>query len=292
MKILKQISELLLLLILWLLIIICLVLPLMPFWIIRLTVKLTEEYLYNKLYNAVRFRSEEIGSLYDGPKNRIIINALLMIEEQLDVNMLQKAFNLKMVEARNDGGVLMYPRATRYVHAGYFHYYWVEQRNFNISDHVYEWSEEILTSEEELQELVSELSSRPLISSQNKSPWEYVIIHYSIDNRVKSAVLCRSHHCLTDGVSYMYSLINQLNDEPIVQRSVPKLSATEKSLIWLKTSFRIPLTILKFAFIQPEKHDLHCASVSGKKHMAWSKPIDFRLIKEIKTNLKLRLTIY
>ena len=157
-----------------------------------------------------------------------------------------------MVEARSDGGVRLYPRATRYMHAGYFHYYWVEERNFEISDHVYEWSEEILTSEEELQELVSELSSRPLISSQNKSPWEYVIIYYSIENRVKSAVLSRSHHCLTDGVSYMYFLINQLNDEPIVQRSSPKLSATEKSLIWTKTSFRIPLTMLKNAFIDPK----------------------------------------
>ena len=286
MKILQQISELLLLLILWLLIIVCLVLPLMPFWIIRLTVKLIEEYLYNKLYDAVRIRSEEIVSLYDGPKNRTIIHVLGMTEEQLDINMWQKAVYIKMVEARSDRGVRMYPRATRYVHAGYFHYYWVEERNFNISDHVYEWSEEIISSEEELQELISELSSRPLISSQNKSPWENVIIHYSIENRVKSAVLLRSNHCLADGVSFMYFLINQLNDAPIVQRSVPKLSATEKSLIWMKSSFRIPLIIFKNAFIQPEKHVLHCTSISGKKHMAWSKPIDLRLIKEIKNKLK------
>ena len=51
-----------------------------------------------------------------------------------------------MVEARSDEGVRMYPRVKRYVHAGYFHYYWVEERKFDISDHVYEWSKEIVTS--------------------------------------------------------------------------------------------------------------------------------------------------
>ena len=261
----------------------------MPFWIIRLTVKLIEEYIYKKLYNAVRFGSEEIVWLYDGPKNRTIVNALFMAEKHVEPSILQKALQTKMVEARSDEGVEMYPRATRYVHAGYFHYYWAEEKNFDISDHVYEWGKKIVTSEDELQEIISEISSRPLISSQNKSPWEYVIIPYRIENKLRSAVLLRSHHCIADGLSYMYFLMNQLNDAPIIQRSVPKLSATEKSLIWAKSFFNIPLTMIKVLFFPSTKHDLHCTGVSGKKHMAWSKPIDLRLIKEIKNKLKVTI---
>ena len=223
-------------------IIICTTIPLLPFSMTIVIARKLEEIVYRILYKALHFKTEETPWLTDTPRNRTDINCLLMLEGKLDIKQFQGLMDRKLVKARNTKtGRLLYPRVTEYVHTGYLNYYWLEETNFKLEEHVYEWSENPCRSKAQLQDLVSKLAERPLRSSDNKSPWEFVVVHCkNTDGFIQSGIIVRISHCLADGTSLMYFLINHLcddsNNNAYLAGPDHQLSFTQKSMIYLKSS--------------------------------------------------------
>ena len=155
---------------LWIFGIMLIVMPLLPLLVLLLLVKLTEEYIYKVLYQAIRLNSEEEPCLKDDPKNRTIINSILMMESKVDIKYFQCVINERLCNVKYSNGKRIYPKTTKYVHSGYINNYWMEEENFKIEDHVYEWSDISITGEKKLRELLSELGTRSLINESKISP--------------------------------------------------------------------------------------------------------------------------
>lgn len=285
-KIIQKIADILFLTVAWFFVITILILPLLPLWILILTTKIFEEYVYENLYNGIRIKSEELPWLHDDPTNRTIINAMIVMEGQLNVKRLQKVIKEKLTNARNDSNKKQYPKTTRYVHSGYLNYYWIEEEKFNIKDHVFEWSTDTVTSKEDLRDLLSKLADRPLIDARKLSPWEYILINYEENGLKKTVIFLRSHHSIADGVSYIYFLITKLNERDLILKSPTYVSKFQEMLIMAKSFAYIPLTLSKMTLTSSYDHSLIChTSLSGKKNFTWSEPVRLDIIKRIKTKL-------
>ncbi|XP_066931831.1 probable diacyglycerol O-acyltransferase tgs1 [Clytia hemisphaerica] len=279
-------------------IIICTTIPLLPFSMTILITRKLEEIVYRILYRALHFKTEETPWLTDTPRNRTDINCLLMLEGKLGIKKFQGLMDRKLVKARNTKtGKLLYPRVTEYVHTGYLNYYWLEETNFKLKDHVYEWSENPCRSKNQLQDLISKLAERPLRSSDNKSPWEFVVVHCrNTDGFIQSGIIVRISHCLADGTSLMYFLINHLcddsNNNGYLAGPEHQISFTQKSMIYLKSSIYYPYNVAKTLAPQwTRPTSLNCpeASLSGKKRYIYARPINLELIKIIKRNLNVTI---
>ena len=265
---------------------------LLPFCVVMFILKKNEELIYKFLYGAMHFKIEETPWLHDGPKNRANINCLLMLESYLDIKTFRKIIDKKLISARDPStGKLLYPRVTKYVHAGFLNFYWNEETNFQLSDHVYEWSKNPCKSKAELEDLVSTFAERPLRTMENHSPWEFILIHCKdSDGHKRSSILVRTSHALADGTSLMYFLINQLCEDSKNNQYLSgtefKLTVTEKFLIRLKSCLYFPYNIAR-SIIPKHKRvtSLDCLNLSGKKRMVYSQPIQLELIKSIKRQL-------
>lgn len=269
-------------------------LPLLPFCFTILVARKLEEILYSILYGAAHFKVEETPWLKDSVKNRTDINGLLMLDGPLHIKTFQDLMNRKLINSRHkDTGRLLYPRATRYVHTGYLNYYWIPEKNFKLEEHVYEWSDNPCRSKSQLQDLVSMLAERPLRTRDNRSPWEFILVRCKdTDGAMKTGIVIRMSHCLADGSSLMYFLINHLCDDSKNNEYLAgpshQLTCSQRAFIYTKSTALYPYNMLRQVAPQWAKAtSLLCpeSSLSGKKRYIYTRPISLDLVKMIKTKL-------
>ena len=267
---------------------------LLPFSCVIVFARRIEEVLYSILYGAVHFKVEETPWLNDSAKNRTDINGLLMLDGKITAKTFQDLVNRKMVQSRNkDTGRLLYPRATRYVHTGFLNYYWLSEKNFKLKEHVYEWSANPCRSRTQLQDLVSTLAERPLRTRENRSPWEFILVHCKdIDGAMKTGIVIRISHCLADGSSLIYFLINQLCEDSgnngYLAGASHEFTWFQRTAIYLKSSVLYPYNMARQIYPQWAKaSSLLCTeeSLSGHKKYIYARPISLDLVKMIKTKL-------
>lgn len=264
---------------------------LLPLFIVVCVTKNIEEFIYRVFFNSLHFKIEEMPWLYDTPNNPTIINSLVVMETRMSIEAIRDALNLKFVNAlKDDEKTLKYPRATRYIHAGFLNFYWLKEKNFQLESHVYEWDKHCYESEADVKDIISRLATRPLITPENLSPWEYILIHFKGDDGVeRSALFLRSHHSLADGVSQIYFLVNQINDNKLEYEGAGhhNLTTAEKLMIRIKSILLFPYNALGQSprFFKPIKTLFDCEKTSGKKRLTYSKPINLNLIKAVKRKL-------
>ncbi len=242
-------------------------------------IKITEQYLYAWYYNAEPLSSVDAMWLLDGPKNRIIINALLILKGSIQAEKLQSIMieKLRIHESNSNNP---YKKMQMRILNGYFNYYWVHDKDFQISDHVESWPETI-RSKIHLRNIVSQICSVEL--DKSKSPWEYVGIPYVDDlGERKTAVLMRVHHCIADGVSMARFLMRELPDTEANCVPLRKFSERNRMLLMLKGLIWGPFFLLNMMSFPADSSLLHGKELSGSKMVTWSEPIDLSVIKEIK----------
>ena len=273
-------------------------LPLLPFFCFLLVARKLEEILYAFMYGATHFKVEETPWLTDSVKNRTDINGLLMLDGPLNIKTFQDLMSRKLINSRHkDTGRLLYPRVTRYAHTGYLNYYWLAEKSFKLEEHVYEWSDNPCRSKTQLQDLVSKLAERPLRTRENRSPWEFILVHCKdTDGAMKTGIVIRISHCLADGSSLMYFLINHLCDDSTnneyLSGPTHQFTWSQKAVIYIKSTFLYPYNILRQVAPQwANATSLLCpeSSLSGRKRYIYTRPISLDLVKMIKT--KLNVTI-
>ncbi len=72
--------------------------------------------------------------------------------------------------ARDENDNKLFPKATRYVTYKNGRPVWIEERFFDLNDHVYVWKKSRPKSEQELTELIGYLASQPLPEHLGASP--------------------------------------------------------------------------------------------------------------------------
>ena len=252
-------------------------------------VKRMEEFVYKILYGAMHFRIEETPWLHDSPKNRTDINCLVMLENHLDVETFRNLMIKKLLNPQDTNGKPLYPRVTKYVCGGLLNYYWKEEVNFQLDDHVYEWSSNPCKSKAELEDLLSQLAERPLRTDEKRSPWEFILCHCKdSDGHKRTAIIFRISHALADGTSLMYFLVNHLceNNNLLSKTETRILTAKQKLFVRFKSCLYFPYNIARSLlpkFKQPSSFD--SSAISGKKRLIYTKPISLNLVKMIKSRL-------
>lgn len=163
----------------------------------------------------------------------------------------------------------------------------MEDKYFDISDHVYYIQEEPVKSESELQALISQHLYGQFPVNPTRSPWEFALIPYICPSLIpKTMVVFRLKHAIADGSSLAYFLINQLADSSNQTGTMVK-KFTQKERVWLnfKALWYLPWTYVKIMFQPEDNNMLHSRKLTGVKKYIWSQPIELDCVKRIKNKL-------
>ena len=258
--------------------------PLAPLMMLFYLLKATERFI-------VKMRSGKIAlSPLDAmwaPRNaddkQLIISSLICFENdgnfEEGVQRIRHAMLERLVDARKDFGVLLYPRARCYIRPGLFQFFFEEDQSFSIDNHVFTWKGKVPRSKDELSEVVSTIINEPL--AEDRPLWYCCCIQTNFGNN-DLALVFRIHHSLADGISLIQFLIHQLSDKLTLQGSPQSYSSTDRFLLLAKAALIAPRYLLKLQFKSTDSNLLHGPDLKGEKKVAWSDPIDLKLIKEIK----------
>ena len=250
-----------------------------PFFLTYYLCKLVEQLIYKICYNAISSGYIDALWLNDTPNNRIIINGLLVTEGDLDIARFREKLTQKL-RLDNDSNRNPYFKANKRLLRGYFHYYWVDEKNFNIANHVKLWPN-VITSKLALRELLSNLCSKEF--EANLSPWEFILISFIDDDKMlKTATFVRMHHCAADGISLARFLVKELADDPVETVSLRKFSEISRCLLMLKGLFWGPYFMLNILKLSADHSILHGHELNGSKAVTWTEAIDFSIVKDIK----------
>ena len=112
--------------------------------------------------NCLLLRRDDAVWLQDRSSNRHVIHALMLIQGSPDIEKLRELIEERLVWAKDDSGKRICSRLTQVIstHLGIFA--WEEDKNFDIKNHVTSWTGRIPKTNEELEDVLSEIVSSPL----------------------------------------------------------------------------------------------------------------------------------
>ena len=173
----------------------------------------------------------------------------------LSVKRLTRLLEKKMLHYTDDNGEMIYWQATRYLTPGYINYYWKEEENFKIKEHVCQLNKKVISSQEDLQKVMGKGCT---LDKPYKSPWEFVLIPYVEEGRRKTVVHFFFSHALADGPSLAFLLVMQLAEhDPSIDLSqlrIPQHLKRSKFLLLWKTFLAIPRLCLESAIARKEEN--------------------------------------
>ena len=223
--------------------------------------------------------------LQDSPENRATINSLFELSGNPDVEKFRDVIGRRFVFVRDANGEKMFPKATRYLKYKSGRPVWIEERFFDMKDHVYLWEKTRPKNKEELTELIGYLASQPL--PEHLARWQIILIPpITIDDvpeekRIHYMVF-RVHHSIGDGVSLVKVLVRQLMDTTPEDPSIRRF--TSKNQFWraAKAILTGPSILMERLYKPSDSSILHGPALSGDKLVAWSKGIDLNFVKKMK----------
>lgn len=193
---------------------------------------------------ANRIESESFSSVdaawlhMDRPTNLAVITGVITFSGQMDVQRLKDTLASRMLihkrflqRVREPDHRLGLPR-------------WERDPNFDIDHHIQTISLPEPADQDALQQLVGEMMSQPL--DPDKPLW----IFYVVDNYTQgSALICRLHHCIADGLALVQVLLATADIDPDAQwaEPLPEPEEGEDSLLeqLFRPAYRVARTIGK-----------------------------------------------
>ena len=184
---------------------------------------------------------------------------------------------------------------------------WVPDERFDLNHHLFEAELPAPGGKAELEELVSELMSRPL--SFAHSPWTIHLVHDVDDGHgvMGSALVVRLHHVIGDGLALMHVLINAVDeyfdaDAPAGRRRQPKGKLSKRIGKTLKNAGGETADLLTkpahlggrlkaagsgtaalagLLAMRPDSDTIFKGSTSPVKRAAWTEPFALDAVKAI-----------
>lgn len=136
----------------------------------------------------------------DGPTNRMTVVGVLMFDTPLDLDRLRS-----LVEAR----MLRFPRFRQKVVRGALGPSWEPDPDFDLDRHLRTVELPVPGGQAELQDYVSSQTAEPL--DPDRPLWRFDFIPRY---RAGSALVCRVHHCIGDGIALIYVMLAMADDTP------------------------------------------------------------------------------
>ena len=140
----------------------------------------------------------------DRPTNLMVVNAVLWLEEPIDLERMREILRERLVER--------FPRFRQLVvepRAGVGVPSWENDLNFDLDEHLHLVALPAPGGPPELQALASELVATPL--DRSKPLWEAYVIDGYGDG---TALIMRMHHCIADGIALARVLLSLTDGQP------------------------------------------------------------------------------
>ncbi|SFL82850.1 WS/DGAT/MGAT family O-acyltransferase [Marinobacter zhejiangensis] len=243
-------------------------------------------------------------------ENPMMISAVLSFDQPIAISRLKRVLNERFLTFRRF--------RQRVVNRG-DRAYWEDDPHFDIDNHIHRIALPGNGSQEELQQLVSDLNSTAL--NFNRPLWH---LHYIDQYNGGCALLIRIHHCIADGISLVRVLLSLTDSSPeykvhtltplrpapgprasLWRQSVDRLRASghvalEQGRLFLQslekdpgyplklmgTASDIAVDCIKLGFAREEPHTSLKRPLSGRKQVAWARPLDLADVKRCARTLK------
>jgi WS/DGAT/MGAT family acyltransferase len=140
----------------------------------------------------------------DRPTNLMVVNAVLWLEQPIDLERLRELLRERLVER--------FPRYRQRVvepRAGLGVPSWEDDPGFDLDRHVHQIALPSPGGRSELQALAGDLMATPL--DRSKPLWEAYVIDGYGDG---AALLMRMHHCIADGIALTRVLLSLTDEQP------------------------------------------------------------------------------
>ncbi|XP_068725262.1 putative diacyglycerol O-acyltransferase MT1809 [Montipora capricornis] len=265
----------------------CIFIPLFP-WLqlagLFYMLKLAERVIVEKMFGEQHLSGMDSAWLPEDSKNLFYLNSVFCfeykgsVEERVDL--FRQAIFERLANGKKANGDLLYFRMRCYFRPGLFQYFLREDRSFKIENHVLKWEGELPRSKEELEAIVSRLSTEPL--PERRSPWCFVCIPTNFGSN-DMFLAYRMSHALSDGISNMKLLIYSFPDEVVPQKEVQTFSTVNRTLFMAKAMLIAPRYLLKLLSSSADRSLIHGPDLSGVKNFVWDETLDLQLIKNIKS---------
>ncbi len=222
--------------------------------------------------------------LQDSPTNLMVINAVF-VTDRIDLETFRQTFRARVLDVEEGR---RYPRFRRRIAWVRGRPWWEDDPEFDLARHIVPAAEPV-HSTAALQDYVGRQAGTPLPA--DRPQWQIQVMEEFEDHG--TAFLVRIHHCMGDGIS-LVPIIFELMDqaEPGSAGHLrPAAGAPQARSAWqaLGLALRIPLAapaILAQRMLWPrDRHALHGPRVSGTKRVAWTRPLELQLVKEVKNRL-------
>jgi diacylglycerol O-acyltransferase / wax synthase len=223
----------------------------------------------------------------DRPDNLMVVNVVLEFDGALDLGLLDQLLRDRLLPR--------FPRfSQKVVDRPFGRPRFRSDGHFDIRHHLRVVQLPAPAGDAELRRYVSLQMSRAL--PRDRSPWEMHVIEGRPDG---TAVLCRIHHCVADGVALarvLLSLADESDDLPsghlgIVARTQRALGAltgpalhpdhlAKSSRQALRRTPALARTLAKELLLSTEARTLFGAPTDVPKHALWTAPINLAQLRE------------
>jgi WS/DGAT/MGAT family acyltransferase len=214
--------------------------------------------------------------LQDTETNRMVIHGLY-VTDHIDLEAARDVWRTRVLDV--DGGA-RYPRFRLRLIQARARWFWEMDPLFDVTRHIVTSPLTGRITAADLQAYIATIAHQPLADDRPRWRIEY-IEHYEDG---QSAFLVRMHHALADGISMVpviLSLMDELSAAPEPPRS-PTRPLTSRLTSAVLAPLAAPAALLRRVLWSPDKHALHGPSVSGRKRVAWTRPISLDVVKAVK----------
>ena len=232
----------------------------------------------------VRVSASDAIWLQETPENLMVINAVLILD-RMDLGTLRRTFLERLLEG--EPGRRLTRLRTRIVGRG-AKAHWEADPDFHVDRQVFAPEGEEPATLDALQAFVGREASKPLPAE--RPPWQFQLVeHFEGD---ASALVVRIHHSIADGmalVSLMFTLMDPLGPDPEGCSLHLRPSGGSKAGSGITAALRVglgaPGVLLSRLLWRADSHALHGPKLSGRKLVAWTAPLDLRVVKAAKDRL-------
>ncbi|WP_431686755.1 WS/DGAT/MGAT family O-acyltransferase [Hahella sp. NBU794] len=240
------------------------------------------------------------------PANLMMICIVLVMENPVHASELKQLFTQRL---------LPLPRFRQTVHKTEHGCFWRDDANFNIDNHVHLVGLPGVGSQQDLQDLASDISSTPLDFS--KPLWQ---VHLVDRYQSGSAMIIRVHHCIADGIALTRVLLSladqkdgcsapqQVNPiskpaswsgvaakalhnamhigQEIIEEGKSLARHPEQLLAIARQGVAMGSEVARVAALPADPATCFKGDLSGRKRLAWAQPLNFPQVKQTAQALK------
>jgi WS/DGAT/MGAT family acyltransferase len=232
----------------------------------------------------------------DAPNNLMVITGLMVLETRLDIQQLKATLENRLLNFNR------FRQRVVQSHIPLQRFYWEDDPNFDLDNHLVLIEQSIPADRQLLQHLVSRLMALPLHPS--RPLWQfYLVKNYGQG----SALICRMHHSIADGIALMKVLLSMTDCDPKPCESLDgsyqrthsagggEAFADEvrgvsgwifrdpvKTIGALRKGADVIKSVGRFVLSRPDPKTVFKGELGGQKRAVWRGPLSLAQVKHIK----------